>query len=81
MQVVYSKVYQVTRRPAAPPQFAALEITCKDFLVLELQTTRRKGNLGTLTSQGQAVRIPRVRRQIKVRASKYLKQRIRGNER
>ena len=51
-------------------------IEIQNFLVLELQTTRRQGNLGTLTSQGQEVRIPRVRRQIRVRASKVLKRRI-----
>jgi nucleoid DNA-binding protein len=56
-------------------------IEIQNFLVLQLQTTRRKGNLGTLRSNGQEVRIPRVRREIKVWASKYLKQRIRGKPR
>ena len=56
-------------------------IEIQNFLVLELKTTRRKGNLGTLRSQGQEVKIPRIRREIKVRASKYLKGRIRDNRR
>ncbi len=53
-------------------------IEIQNFLVLEVRTTRRQGNLGTLTSSGHVVRIPRVRREIKVRASKYLKGRIRS---
>jgi len=56
-------------------------IEIQNFVVLEVQTTRRNGNLGTLRSQGQQIRIPRVRRQLRVRPSKYLKQRIRGSGR
>src|SRR5258708_19338413 len=56
-------------------------VEIQNFLVLEVRTTRPQGNLGTLTSRGHVVPIPRGRREVKVRARKYLKQRIRSDGR
>src|SRR5204862_22636 len=55
-------------------------IEIQNFLVLELQTTRRQGNLGTLISQGREVKIPPLRREVRVRTSKYLRKRIREKQ-
>jgi len=52
-------------------------IEIENFLVLEIQEIRRQGNLGTLlNSQGQPVRIPRTRRELRVRPSKHLRMRM-----
>ena len=51
-------------------------IEIQNFLVLEVKTVKRQGNLGVLMSGGRPVRIPRVRRELKVRPSKSLRARI-----
>ena len=52
-------------------------IEIENFLVLEVQTIERHGNLGMLLNDGRPVRIPRTRHELKVRPSKHLRARIR----
>ena len=54
------------------------KIEIQNFLVLETKTVRRSaGRLGELlTPQGKPVRIPPTHREVKLRASKALRQRL-----
>ena len=53
-------------------------IEIENFLILEVKTIKRQGaNLGQLTNQGQPVHIPTTRRELKVRASKEFRMRLR----
>jgi nucleoid DNA-binding protein len=52
-------------------------IEIQNFLILELHVIQRKGDLGTLFSNGKLMKIPSVRREVKARASKYLRRRMR----
>ncbi|MHB8630019.1 MAG: HU family DNA-binding protein [Aggregatilineales bacterium] len=56
-------------------------IEIENFLVLEVQTIKRQGNLGTLLNNGRPVQIPRTRRELKVRPSKHLRARIKQTAR
>ncbi len=57
-------------------------IEIQNFLVLEVQTIRRKGSLGILLNpEGHAAKIPAIQKRVRVSASKYLRRRIRGQRR
>lgn len=52
-------------------------IEVQNFMVLEAQTTERKGNAGTLYSRnGQTPNIPITRTRIRISPSKYLRSRM-----
>ncbi len=52
-------------------------IEIQNFLVFETSVQQRNGELGTLTSGGRVLNVPTKRTQLRVRASKYLRARLR----
>ena len=53
------------------------KIEIENFLILELHTIMRRGQLGMLLNEGKEVKIPARRREVRVRLSKHLKAAIR----
>ncbi len=53
------------------------KIEIENFLILELHTITRHGQLGTLIGSNREVKIPAQRREVRVRLSKHLKAAIR----
>jgi nucleoid DNA-binding protein len=54
-------------------------IEIQNFLVLELRTSKLKGERGLLLNpDGQPIKVPAIRRRIKVSPSKFLRARLKG---
>lgn len=57
------------------------KIEVENFLILELHTITRQGQLGTLLKGDREIWVPAKRREVRVRLSKHLKTVIRGKQR